>query len=295
MEREYRVYRIIGPDGRQYVGWTGATLQERWRNHVKRANNGEAKEHPFYNAIRKYGEDAFDIMEIQKAKTRTEAQLIEEKVIADTPETLLYNLSSGGVNDAAEGGRIFWERINANPKKKAEYLQKLSDTKKSRDWTDYEMLARANREWRKANPKEAYRQSYRAIRIANKKMGLPPPSHEKTDSRPLKERLMHKFKLNDVKSEYVTEIWANRSDEERTAIAQKIAAKQAANMSAKTVDERREITAKARAAINREKQGKAASRGLKNWWAELRKNPGEYAAYIQSRSDSRKKAKHENL
>jgi hypothetical protein len=110
-----------------------------------------------------------------------------------------------------------------------------------------------------------------------------------------KERLMHKFKLNDMKSEYVTEIWANRSDEERTAIAQKIAAKQAANMSAKTIDERREITAKARAAINREKQGKAASRGLKNWWAELRKNPGEYAAYIQSRSDSRKKAKHENL
>lgn len=53
MERKkYIIYRVIAPDNRCYVGYTSMDLSERWRHHKKRAINGEAPKHPFYNAIR---------------------------------------------------------------------------------------------------------------------------------------------------------------------------------------------------------------------------------------------------
>lgn len=295
MERKYKVYRVTGPDGRQYIGWTGMKVQERWRNHVKRARAGKAAEHPFYNAIRQYGEGAFTIETLKEVDSRITAQLIEARTIASSPRESLYNLSSGGVNDSSEGGRIFWERMNADSQKKAAYLKKLSDTKKARDWTDYENLAAKNKEWRQTNAKEAYRLSRRAIRIANKANGVVNTWQDKVDPRPLKERLMHKYRLNEVKSGYVTEIWANRSDEERAEIFGKISSSHIAYMATKTPEERREITAKARASIDKDKQGRAASHGLKNWWVELRKDPERYEAYIQSRIDSRRRNKVENV
>lgn len=44
------------------------------------------------------------------------------------------------------------------------------------------------------------------------------------------------------------------------------------------------ITEKARASIDRKKQGAAASKGVKAWWAELKGNPDAYKAYIEART-----------
>ena len=100
---------------------------------------------------------------------------------------------------------------------------------------------------------------------------------------------MHKYRLNDVKSEYVTRVWADRSDEERDAIADKISRSQKEHMAGLTADERRAVTEKARSFIDVSVQAPAASRGLKKWWRELKKDPERYAAYMSKREESRRR------
>ncbi|MBR1737880.1 MAG: GIY-YIG nuclease family protein, partial [Firmicutes bacterium] len=155
MERKYTIYRITGLNGKSYTGYTSMTLNERWRHHRNRAKNGEAPNHPFYNAIREYGADYFVLEKLAVVYDRLSAMELEKKYIAEVPKDMSYNLSVGGVDDASEGGRIFWERLNADPKAREEYLKKLSDAKKNADWTDYEQLIKASLQWRKENPKEA--------------------------------------------------------------------------------------------------------------------------------------------
>jgi len=104
-EKTYIVYRATAPNGKCYVGYTSMALAERWRHHKRRAENGEAPEHPFYCAIRNYGAENFQVEEVCRTNNRLEAMRLEEKHIAETPEDRSMNLSSGGINDAAEGGR----------------------------------------------------------------------------------------------------------------------------------------------------------------------------------------------
>lgn len=282
--KTYIVYRAISPSGRQYVGYTGMPLSERWRHHKKRAENGEAPSHPFYNEIRSHGAESFRVEEIRRVTNRFDAMRLEEKYIAETPKELSMNLSSGGINDAAEGGRIFWERLNANPTEKAAFLKKLSDRKRRQDWTDYDKLRLGSEKWRRDHPREAYALAYRAIRIANRVNGRPAPCESPTDPRPLKERLLHKYKQHDIRSAAVTRVWGGRSEADKAAIGAKIAASQKRHFSTLSREEKRSTTEKARAAIDKEKQGAAASKGVKAWWAELKKNPEAYRAYIDART-----------
>ncbi len=284
--KTYIIYRAVSPNGKQYVGYTSMPLSERWRHHKNRAESGEAPEHPFYCAIRNYGAESFRIEEICRTHNRFEAMRLEEKYIAETPEFLSMNLSAGGLNDAAEGGRIFWERLNANPKEREAFLKKLSDRKKQQDWTDYEKLQRGNEKWRHEHPREAYALAYRALRIANRIRGVPAPCETKVDPRPLKERLMHKYRQHDIRSTAVAQVWAGRSKEDKEAIGSKISLSQKKHFSTLSAEEKREVTQKARAAIDRKKQGPAASKGIKAWWAELKKNPEAYKEYIEKRTQT---------
>lgn len=287
MERKtYSVYKITAPDGRFYIGYTSMSLNERWRHHKQRAFNGEAPKHPFYNAIREHDIESFQIETLATTHDRIAAMELEQAYIKASPENLSMNLSSGGVNDAAEGGRIFWERLNSSPQEREKFLKKLSQRKKMNDWTDYEKLSASCQQWRKEHPREAYRLGYRAIRIANRATGRPAPCEIRVDTRPLKERLMHKYKLNEVKSKYVSEIWANRSEEEKKAIFEKISVAHKKYQAELTPEERRKRTEKARSAIDRSKQRAAASKGVKQWWYNLRQNPEAYAAYIQKRKET---------
>ena len=233
--------------------------------------------------IKEFNGDGFAIEGICKTHSKELAMKAEEEYIAKIPSGISLNMTRGGRYDGIDGNAIFWDRLNADPERRLAYLKKLSETKKRRDWTDYDALQNAHLEWRRLNPRQAYKNAYRAIRLATKTQGNPPPCRLKEDTRPLKERLMHKFNLNEVKRQYVTEVWANRSDEEKKQILEKISAKQQAHMASLTYEERQAATAKARASIDREKQGEAASSGLKKWWSELRKDPERYQAYIEQR------------
>lgn len=287
MERKtYSVYKITAPDGKFYIGYTSLSLKERWRHHKNRALKGEAPKHPFYNAIRKYGAESFRIEPLAVTYNRYTAMELEQSYIEATIDNLSLNLSIGGINDSSEGGRMFWERLNSSPQERERFLKVLSQRKKMDDWTDYKKLVALSQQWRKAHPREAYRLSYRAIRIANRVSGRPAPCEIRVDTRPLKERLMHKYKLNEVKSKYVSEIWAARSEEEKKTISQKISVAQKKYQAELTFEERRKRTEKARNSIDRSKQGTAASKGIKQWWNNLRQNPEAYAAYIQKRKET---------
>ena len=297
-QKVYTIYKIKSPTGHIYIGYTSMTLAERWRHHKIRAFSGEAPNHPFYNEIIEYGADNFSIEPLCVTYNRQEALKLEEQFIAQSPKEITLNLSKGGTNDASEGGRIFWERINKDPKKREEYLKKLSVAiKKSREnWSEESIqnLKKGTAKWRKEHPREAYANIYRAVRVANRKLGYPPPCYVAQDTRPLKERLMHKYKLNELKRQYVTEIWRNRSPEEKAKIFKKISESHILYKSKLSDDERRQMTAKARASIDKEKQGAAASKGLKKWWEELKKDPERYKAYIEARTKTLKEGLSKN-
>ena len=55
------LYEIISPSGKSYIGITKRKIEDRWSNHVSKALNNPDYNHPFYNAIRKYGKDSFTL------------------------------------------------------------------------------------------------------------------------------------------------------------------------------------------------------------------------------------------
>lgn len=260
------------------------SVKERWRNHKKNAADNRYSAHPFYRLVNEIGPDSFEIETVAVFDDRYKAMTMEEQLISMTPKELSLNLSIGGLNDASEGGRIFWERLNADPEKKAEFLRKLSEAKKADDWTDYENLMKASAKWRHDHPRDAYKIAYRASRIARRKKGLQSTCENTNDDRPLKEKLMRRHKPNEVAKRNATKIWHQRSADERREIGKKIAAKQRKNMEGKSIEERREITLKARASIDRSIQGPAACRGLRNWWERLKEDPERYKAVCMERS-----------
>ena len=287
--KTYTIYRITTPNGKVYVGYTSQELKERFRQHKFKALSGKCSGHPLYDAIRECSGQGVKIDTICCVSDKETAMLLEERNISLIPSEHSANLTRGGRFDGEDAMDIFWKRINSDSIKRTEYLKTLSQSKLANDWSDYENLLNCAEKWRKTNPKQAYKISYRAIRIANRQNGYPPPCHVKQDNRPLKERLMYKYKLNDVKRKYVTRVWAGRTAEERKLIGIKIGDAQKQHMESLTKDEKRKVTEKARASIDRSVQGPAASKGLKNWWVELKKNPERYSAYISMRNETNKR------
>lgn len=296
----YIIYKITSPSGRFYIGLSKQDVNTRWGQHKRRAK-AENRNHPFYNAIRKYGPDSFKVEVIDYAATKEEAQRKEVEWIAKGPAELLYNISPGGEADGSAGSKAFWDEIKQDDDRYHEYLQKLSTVKKQNEWTNYDYLAERAAAWRKANPKEAYQLSYRAIRCAMRATGH--TRRPATDNRTLKERLMWKFKPEEAKSRQASantaKVWGERSPEDITTIGDKISASAKANWARiKDPAERSRKTEAARNAIDRSKQGPAASRGLKKFWEDLRQDPERYREYMERRTkgvNAAKKRKKENI
>lgn len=284
----YSIYKITSPSGRYYIGLTKQPVLERWRQHKQKAVRTEYN-HPFYNAIRKYGPESFTVETVDHAGSKVEAQQKERAWIANSPPDQLYNVSPGGEADGEAGSAVFWQRIKENPEELMRYIALLSETKRKNDWTDYEKLAELNAKWRREHPKEAYKKAYHAIRCAMRAQGY---QRRKTkEPLPLKMRLLKKYRHEQYVSlahqRGARKQWAQRSEEERGAVGAKIGAKSKAAWSKiSSQEERSKRTETARAAIDREKQGKAASAGMKKFWEDLRADPERYKDYIDRRKKS---------
>ncbi len=226
MGRKYKIYKIDCVNGHYYIGYTIQDLGERLRQHIMKALCGDAKDHSFYNDIRRLGKGSFSILKLDETNNRHNAMLLEKKYIKKYQSPNSYNLSSGGIDDASCGGKIFWQGLKENPEEKAAYLKKLSDRKKEKVWTDYENLSKKALEWRRKNPKKAYRMSYRAIRIANKNRNVEPA----VDDRPLKEKLMWKHKRGDMTRKNAYKQWETMTNAEKVEIGRKISIAQKERM-----------------------------------------------------------------
>ena len=278
----YRIYRVTSPSGKMYVGLTKTTIWQRWRGHVKRARTG--LNHPFYNAIRKYGEQAFTVEHIASTLGKTAAAALEMKCIADIPEGKKYNISPGGEVDGETASKVFWDAMRADPVKMEAYRAKLIEAQRVRVMT-YEQRQRqlkGSRDWRAEHPKETWKQAHRASRMARKGA----PLKERIDTRTLKEKLMQKHKGVFVRrAEGATKVWAARTPEAVIAISRKISESQK-KLYGESTERREQVAAqlgKARAGMDRAHQAARASEGQKAYWVALRKDPERYAEYIARR------------
>lgn len=92
-----KVYVITNlVNGKQYVGITRKTVDERFRQHLAEARWGNKR--ALLNAIRKYGEGAFCVREIASAENWKSLCEIERKLIVEmkTAVPFGYNMTAGG-------------------------------------------------------------------------------------------------------------------------------------------------------------------------------------------------------
>ena len=289
----YEIYKITSPSGKCYVGQTKRGYLNRWAQHKKKARRGEGQRHPFYCAIRKYGADSFIVEKIDTASTPDECAEKEKLHIAEVPKDKSYNLSPGGELDGAYGGKVFWGYLDEHPEERATYIEHLKDGIKATRTPELAALhGNYLKEWLAAHPKERWKNSYRSARIANKKCGKPPIDWNSFDhlSKPrTKEQLYRKYKKHEFRSEYVTKMHQKESDENKARRNKNISISVSNYYENLSTEDKRKVTTKARAAINREHQAKRASEGQKAFWTELKKDPERYAAYMEKRNSSLKK------
>lgn len=282
---EYIIYLITAPTGAAYVGRTGTGLKRRWGAHIKRAFT---EQHPgaLYAAIREFGPDAFVVETLRTVEGKDaadEAETAEIRRLKEEWPGAVLNISDGGKTDGSFGGSVFWERIRQNPEALEAYSKKLSETQKDRGRACYEHLIEASKNWRKENPKQAYKNARRALRCA-----APGTLAPKDNTGPIRVSKKAAEKRTSRRlREQTTKQWRKLSSEERHCISEKISlglqrSYQDADVKARNAEQ----LVSAREAIDRAVQGPAASKGLKAFWAELKKDPEAYAEYMARRNAS---------
>ena len=94
------LYTITNRDsGKIYVGQTKRPVVSRWSSHLNMARNGP-KGH-LHSAIRKYGAEAFEVVEILQVEDAASASRYEKLLIAiyrSNDPAVGYNLTDGGEN-----------------------------------------------------------------------------------------------------------------------------------------------------------------------------------------------------
>ena len=97
MKENYIIYKAQNEfTGDVYVGCTTKSIEERKKDHVRKANNGRG--HDFHEAISTYGKDAFVWEQIDKASSVNELAQKEKKYIYE------YNSKEQGYNSDAGAG-----------------------------------------------------------------------------------------------------------------------------------------------------------------------------------------------
>lgn len=105
------IYRIRNlSNGKIYVGKTKHSAQERWRGHISSSREADTPgrrvfRQPIHRAIRKYGEDGFEVETLYTAKTSHELDRMETFFIVlhqSQKSENGYNLTLGG--EGVNGG-----------------------------------------------------------------------------------------------------------------------------------------------------------------------------------------------
>lgn len=109
------VYLITSPSGKQYVGQTVRTFEERWQGHINEAFS-RAKNFIFHRAIRKYGPDAFTHVILHNGiedKSLLNQLEIEEIARRNTMSPNGYNMTIGGESGPTRGSLAYAKLVAA--------------------------------------------------------------------------------------------------------------------------------------------------------------------------------------
>jgi len=275
MGKDYKIYKITSPSGGVYIGLTKMTIEKRFSSHINRGKTRH-KKHPLYDCMKKYNFVGFLVEEIESHLSKDTASQKEKYYIKKYREAgyKVYNVSDGGETDGKIGGKIFWESINADPKEREAYIEKLSCIKKANDHTDYNMLQEKALEWRKKNPKEAYLNSRRARRIASKKRG----TRFKTDFGNKVRVYNEKIHAQESRIRALAQ-WRDRTEEEKKLVADKIRRAILVKYEDPEVKKANaEQLIEARKNINHELRKQKQREAIQKYWEDLRNNPEAYAA-----------------
>lgn len=94
MNKDYKLYVHIAPNGKRYYGITKQTINQRWRN-----GKGYKDNQHFTNAVNKYGWGNIEHIVIYDDLTESEAKELEQRYIqwyCTTNRKYGYNISLGG-------------------------------------------------------------------------------------------------------------------------------------------------------------------------------------------------------
>ena len=99
----YRIYKITNSvNGKIYVGQTKQEVNKRWRAHIKTAKEGS--HYIIHQAIRKYGEDSFEICVLEEVESKEECNRLETAYIESLRARRWgYNYTKGGDGGGMDG------------------------------------------------------------------------------------------------------------------------------------------------------------------------------------------------
>ena len=178
------VYVLTSPSGKQYVGMTTREFDCRWNEHCKAAERGERS--VFYNALRKYGPEAFSVEILFESDDREALADAEVAAILELGTlTRGYNMTRGGdgvlgISPEVEARRVAAIRAAAHS---PERLAKVSATMKRKALDPAfraSMAAMVRASWRDPD--------VRARRVAALRRTLAEPSYRAERAREMRRR-----------------------------------------------------------------------------------------------------------
>ena len=296
----YHVYRVTSPSKKVYVGLS-KNVKERWRQHKGKAHRSKRNQHPLSDAILCYGDSAFSIEtlssfdDIELAKKEEVRQIAEHDA---TDRLKGYNISPGGEYDGAFGSKVFWSKMHSDPVAFAAYRENLSAACKKRGGINIDALLAYNRN---LSPKERWKRAYRASRISARTKYTRHKGYTLSKSHVSKmrgaSRLVWELKPESKKRRHAiqsrkqtTKQWATRTKEEIEELSESISLTLKKRYAEDSLFKDKNTTQikSARSYIDRSIQGPAASKGLKKFWTEIKKDPERYNAYIATRIATRR-------
>ena len=120
--KTYIVYKITNKkNGKSYIGKTEYSLDHRWKRHLSSSRNGS--KFRFHSAIRKYGENCWDLSVIETYQTGDETFINEKEAhfikLFESDTKKGYNATSGGT-----GG---WMIPRCSPEVQQKWLEKITE------------------------------------------------------------------------------------------------------------------------------------------------------------------------
>jgi len=123
--KTYIVYKITNKiNGKNYIGKTEYSLEHRWNRHLSASRNGS--KFRFHSAIRKYGEDCWDLSVIETYQTEDE-KFINEK---ETHFIKLFESATKKGYNATTGGTGGWMIPRCTLEVQEEWRKKCSENSK---------------------------------------------------------------------------------------------------------------------------------------------------------------------